>query len=43
MKVISGHWLYYKSSYGHFLPTTFEKVIFLDFFRQSDPPGRVKM
>ena len=26
MKVISG--LYYQSSYGHFLPTTFEKVNF---------------
>ena len=25
-------------SYGHFLPTTFEKWILLYFFRQSDPP-----
>ena len=42
MKVISARKLYYQSSYGHFLPTTFEKVIFFGFFRQSDPPGRVK-
>ena len=38
MKVISGRYRYYQSSYGHFLPTTFEKLIFLFFYRQNDPP-----
>ena len=28
--------------YGHFLPTTSEKVIFIGFFRQSDPQKESK-